>query len=361
MKARSVLPRLFIMTLLAIGGLACKDRTCPAVAQPKGFSLSPLGFPVSYDRLDAFFLEIRDFQDSGVLWNGAWRDDATNGTDAGQVPDAAATVVRQGKTDCFQTAAVFGWRSGSTLYLRVPENNTNSWLNDDAKWRFREMLKAFVSVERPAVIFLGNENDFYYEQDLLDYDRWLEFYGNAYDDIKRISDDTLVGPVFNFEHLSGNGSLNGWTRPFWEALENHDFKKVDLVGLTVYPFFRYSTPGGIPADYLDPFVDRLTTLAVEAEKTTIPFAITETGWPAENLGDLTPLWVASEQEQTNYFPKLADMIEGKTVSFVNWLFLNAMADDGTSSENWKIFGSVSLRNSSGLKRQAYDVWWDTWH
>jgi hypothetical protein len=340
--------RFAIVALLLVGWTACKEeRSCPSVAQPKGFSLSPVGFPRSYDRLGEFFLDIRNLPGSGVLWNGSWRDDAEQGTNAGSVPKAATTLLQQGEMDCFHASVVFGWRSGSELHLRVPEDATNSWANQTAQLRFREMLRNFVAVHRPSVVFLGNENDFYYEKDPLDYFRWIAFYNLAYDDIKTIHPGTSVGPVFNFEHLSGGGTLNGWTRPLWEALSQHDFDRVDVVGVTVYPFFQHPTAGEIPSGYLDPLV---------AQVRGKPIAITETGWPAENLGGFVPPWVASDLEQTAYIPKLAAMISGKNVLFQNWLFFNAMVDDGTSSQAWKTFGSVSLRDEAGLKRPAYDVW-----
>lgn len=342
----------FLLCLL-FSVVACSStptRTCPTVARPAGFAISPIGFPVSYDRLGEFWVDIRNFEQSGVLWNGLWREDAEQGRDAGSVPEAPTTLVRQGKIDCFQTSVVFGWREGTTLYIRIPDDPTNSWRNDTAKYRFREMLKTFASLERPSNIFLGNENDFYYEQDELDYPHWIEFYNRAYEDIKSVSPTTLVGPIFNYEHLSGTGTNTGWTRPLWSAIDQHDFSHVDLVGITLYPFFRYTSPAAIPSGYLDPLVPHLQGK---------PFAVTETGWPSERAAGTNDPWLISEAEQTNYIPKLEQILRGKNVSFQNWLFFNAMVNDGSSSDEWKTFGSISLRNQMGLNRQAHDVWVET--
>lgn len=348
MRARAVILAVLLSTV------ACnEERTCPAVDEPTyGFSLSPIGFPNSYDQVGRFYLDIQNFGQSGVLWRGPWRDDAENGTDAGSVPAWATKLEQDAETYCFQTSFVFTFREGSDLYIKIPENGTNSWLNYDAQYKFREMLRTFVGTYRPPFVFLGNENDFYYEQDRLDYVRWIEFYNQAYDDIHQISPGTKVGPVFSFEHISGGGILKGWTEPLWEAWTYHDADRVDVVGITVYPFFQYSVPNNIPADYLD---------VMAAQVGGKPLAITETGWPAENPAGFAPLWTVSEEQQVSYVPRLAEITAGKNVSFVNWLYLYPMEDDGTSSESWKTFGSISLKDSLGIERRTYYAWVDEFY
>jgi len=103
----------------------------------------------------------------------------------------------------------------------------------------------------------------------------------------------------------------------------------------------------VPSTYLDPLISRI------GDK---PIAITETGWPAENLGNLNPLWETSETAQVTYLSKLSAMLKGKNVKIVNWLFLNPMVNPGGSPVSWKLFGSVSIRNDSGGKRSVYDPW-----
>jgi hypothetical protein len=321
------------------------STACPTITLAKGFSLSPQGFPMDYNRLPEFFTEIKGLGDSAVMWNGSWRDDAINGSDAGAIPAAAKLVLDNASSYCYTPVVVFGWRSGATLYIRVPSNPTNNWTNTEARLLFKDMLVSFATSNRPPYIFLGNENDFYYEQNQADYENWLSFYNQAYDAIKAASPSTLVGPVFNYEHIAGVGVLNGWTTDYWQALDSHNINKVDIVGITVYPFLSYASAKSVPVNYLNSLFSRIGSK---------PVAITETGWPAENLGGLNPLWNTSEQEQIDYISSLFSAMTGKDVRFVNWLFLHAMQNDG--STGWKLFGSVSLRNSSGGKRSAYDVW-----
>lgn len=319
------------------------DDTTPApVSIVKGFGISPQGFPLDYSKILDFYAEVGGTTNGGVMWNGLWKESG-----AGVVPQAAASLMQASGTYKFTPVAVFGWRSGITLFLEVPSNATNNWSNAAARSLFQSMLVDYATTYRPPWLFLGNENDSYYGQNASDYANWISFYNAAYDAIKSASPDTMVGPVFNFEHMAGAGTLNGWTTAYWGALGSHDLTKVDVVGVTVYPFLNYASPSSVPVTYLDPLISRIGSK---------PIAITETGWPAENLGALNPQWETSQEAQLTYLTRLDAMLEEKNVKMVNWLHLYPMQDTGGSPVEWKLFSSVSLRDNSGNKRPAYDVW-----
>lgn len=319
------------------------DNSTPTqVSVVKGFGISPQGFPLDYSQIAAFYAEVSSMIGGGVMWNGLWKE---NG--AGTTPKAASDLIQATSKYKFAPIAVFGWRSGTTVFLDVPSNTTNNWSNAAARNLFQSMLVSCATTYKPPYLFLGNENDSYYEQNASDYANWISFYNSAYDAIKAASPDTMVGPVFNFEHLAGSGTLNGWTTAYWGALDSHNLSKVDMVGVTLYPWLNYASAGSIPSSYLDPLISRIGSK---------PIAITETGWPAENLGGLNPQWEASQEAQVTYLTRLDAMLEGKNVKMVNWLHLYPMKDTGGSPIEWKLFSSVSLRDSSGEKRPVYDAW-----
>jgi hypothetical protein len=271
------------------------------LASTKGFGLSPQGFPLDYGKIPQFYAELQQIPNGGVMWNGAWRDDLEDGTDAGQIPTAAAATMESAALFGVRSIIVFGWRSDQTVYLKVPANSTNDWTNTEARELFLTMLIEFVTTYSPPLLFLGNENDFYFEQSPGDYANWIDFYETAYDTIQVLSPGTEVGPVFNYEHLAGAGALAGWTTPRWGALTAHDLTKIDVVGVTVYPFFHYSSPTSVPSEYLNPLV---------AQVGLKPLAITETGWPAEVLGGLNPPWEVSDTSQVAYVPRLSAVTQG---------------------------------------------------
>jgi len=347
----AVLTILALILLVAVVGCGSNnqesntpdDNSTPTqVSVIKGFGISPQGFPLDYSQIGAFYTEVSSMTDGGVMWNGLWKESG-----AGTIPQAAASLMQASSTYDFTPVVVFGWRSGTTLFLDVPSDATNNWSNAAARTLFQGMLVSYAATYEPPYLFLGNENDAYYQQNASDYANWISFYNSAYDAIKLASPDTMVGPVFNFEHMAGAGVLNGWTTAHWGALESHDLSKVDIVGVTVYPFLNYASSSAVPGSYLDPLISRIGSK---------PIAVTETGWPAENLGGLNPPWETSAQAQVTYLSRLDAMLEGKDVKMVNWLHLYAMKDTGGSPIEWKLFSSVSLRDGSGNKRPAYDAW-----
>lgn len=334
--------------LLAVLVANCSaDPTSPVDLGPsgltRGVALSPAGFPADYSQINTFFDEVAGMGRGAVMWNGAWRDDAEHGSDAGTVPLAATAINTASLNGTrFAPVAVFGWRSEQTLFIKVPANQTNDWSNTAARMAFRTMVRDYAAAHRPALLFLGNESDFYVEQNPADYARWVTTYNEAYDAIKAASPGTKVGPVFNVEHMMGWGTFSGWTTPHHEAWTLHDAGRVDVVGLTVYPYLGIASPAQVPVTYLDP------VLAMIGSK---PIAITETGWPAEAATAVA--WQPGENQQVEYLNRLDAMLRNRSVLLVNWLFLYPMS--AGSPDVLATFGSVSLRRASGGKRPVHDA------
>jgi hypothetical protein len=336
-----------ILSLIGPGSSALAFATADIGVVAKGFGVSPGGFPLDYGQLPAFYNEVAGMAGGAVLWNGAWRDDLTGGTDAGLIPAGARVNLQNAAIYRFTPAVVFGWRSGARLLINVPANATNNWTNAEAQSLFGKMVASCVATYDPPFVFLGNENDFYYESSPGDYANWIAVYNRTYDLIKAASPATQVGPVFSYEHIAGSGRLNGWTTSYWPALEMHDLTRVDIIGITLYPWLNFATAASVPEGYLDALWSRIGLK---------PVAITETGWPAENLGGLFPPWETTESAPVTYLTRLAVVLQGRPVRMVNYLFLHAMQDPGGSPLEWKLFGSVSIRDAHGNPRMVYSSW-----
>ncbi len=335
------------LLLAACAQPAVLPTTLPAIpagsAVLKGYGISPLGFPADFSQYPQFLEEVASLPNAAVMFNGAWRDSIDS---SGQPPQAAAGLMQAATDYGFTPIIVFGWRSSNAqLHLDVPSDPTNNWSNPNSRSLFIEMLAGFAKQHQPPYIFLGNENDDYFIAQPEDYVRWLEVYNQAYDAIKASSPATQVGPIFQYERMAGLGLLNGWNEAHWGALEAHDLSKMDVVGITLYPWFSVATPQQIPDDYLAPLLQRTGA---------IPIAITETGWPADIQGLQAP-WQASPQAQVAYVDALQRILQGTSVSILNWLFINPIAAEPNSLEV-QLFGSISLRTVSGDKRPVYDAW-----
>ena len=73
---------------------------------------------------------------------------------------------------------------------------------------------------------------------------------------------------------------------------------------------------------------------------------------------LNPPWHTADSGQVEYLSGVKEFVRGKPLRTLNWLFLNPMTDPGGSPLDWRLFGSVSIRDSSGMKRPVYDGWVD---
>lgn len=352
---RGILPAVAALLLLTAacdssdpssGSDAETPGTSPTfLASDRGFSLSPQGFPTDFSQIGAFFSEVQGLGRASIQANMLWRDDAAGGADAGEVPEVAQVVAAQDDLRDVTLSIVFGWRTGDDVRLAVPENTTNDWTNAEATQHFADMAASFARDNEVEYLFLGNETDFYAEQNPEDYARWVAAYRTIRQEIKLRSPETLVGTVFNAEHMMGTGVFSGWTSPVFDAWSLHDASTIDVVGLTVYPYLGAQRPADVPPDYLAP----LTELFGDK-----PIVVTETGWPANGGGSPTA-WNTGEQEQLDFLPKLTAMLAGKDVRAVNWLFLYPLTH-GAPDEVLRTFGSVSARREDGEKRLMYDAW-----
>ena len=341
---RALFLLIMIATVVRASDIAAQENmiTQSSYSGKLGYGVSPEGHPYDFSKFGEFLQEVADSCYGGVVYaNSAWRD--SFGT-SGQIPNLQKIIsLLQPTPYNYVDMLNFGWRSGDSILLRVPGDTTNNWSNATAKSLFLQMLINVADSLQPAYLFIGNEISAYWVIDSFDYLNWVDFYNEAYDSIKVHAPNIKVGTVFNYEHLAGVGVLTGWDSPYWGSLDAFDTSKIDVLGLTVYPFFSYKTADSVPLVYLDSIFTRIGSKAI---------AITETGWPADSfIGS----WTSSPIQQVDCVNKIFDIIEGHNVEVVNWLFLNYLMDT-TDADADKIFRSVAMRDSLGNDRVALPVW-----
>lgn len=307
-----------------------------------GYGISPAGFPATYSQLGTFFTEVANTCGGGVvLGNGSWRD-SLNGS--GNIPGLAKLLcANQPSPFGYTDMLVLGWATYPTLYLDAPTNSTNNWSNINTRALFLNTLKNTADSLHPTYFFIGNEVNFYWQQDSLDFINWSAFYSQAYDTIKKYSPASKVGTVFNYEGISGKGVLAGMNTQYWNALNAMDTSKMDVIGFTVYPFLNSTTANAVPATYLDGLFNHVGNK---------PVCITETGWPADSTQP-GALWASTPTEQVNYVNKLFSLVNGRNVESINWLYLNYLM---MNSPSVNIFKSICMRDSLGNDRPALSLW-----
>jgi hypothetical protein len=186
----------------------------------------------------------------------------------------------------------------------------------------------------PEYLSLGNEiNDYFYlhPEDLEDY---ISLYDEAYAEIKKVSPETKVFMVFSYTHIVDNNQF--------DMLERFN-DRVDLIGLTTYPWKYFDTPADIPDDYysrLDQHIDK-------------PIAFIEIGWISSDSKG------SSEAEQADYLVRFLELTDGMDIEMVNWLFLHETVLEGTvASVSEPETGTISLKNKDGSKKPIYNIWLD---
>lgn len=310
-----------------------------------GYAYSPFGHPENFANTASFLEETQMMTNPSLMIAGPWR---TSLQTSGQVPSSFIDFFNFSKSYCFRPVYATGFRTSTDLLLDHPNNTSNiSWTNEFTKNAYKNMVLSFALQTQPPYFFVDSENDFYFKDNPNDFTQWVAFYEDLYDEIKNVSPQTKIGVSFQFEHISGKGILNGWNLAQWQAMQAYNPSKVDIWGFTVYPFFANVNVSQIQNNYLDEL------FAMANDK---PVAIVETGWPAESYADFPTPWTSSEAQQDLYVDKLFELIEGKNVEILQWLYLYPLVDTCDGCDTWKTFGSISLKNQNGFERPAFAKW-----
>lgn len=164
---------------------------------------------------------------------------------------------------------------------------------------------------------------------------FVNAYRDVYDLVKFHSPETRVFTIFQLENLKGAAYLTGREfEPHWEIMELFD-GKMDLVGLTIYPFLEYSSVDQIPDNYYDEIPAYID----------LPIAITEMAWISENVSIVQ----GGEEDQVAF---LLDLLE-KTRDWDLEIMLYSFLYEPLGAD---LFESAALKESSGEAKQIYDYW-----
>ncbi len=233
--------------------------------------------------------------------------------------------------------------------------NPEEWLNSQAN--YIEVAKSLLQ-KYPQIKYLaiGNEVNLLKETYPAEFPNFISAYKAIYDSLKVDYPEVTIYTTFQFEALAGNGYLTGkkdTREPDYNLVAELE-SKLDIIGLTLYPYFDYTSPSFIPDDYLS----GLTSISQK------PIAITETGWMSRETygGDLATLgdegYTGSEEEQVNYIKRLVSLVENYNVVFITWFPLNDLTNwqNGDDPEKFELFDSIGLKKYDGTPKLAWEEW-----
>jgi len=226
---------------------------------------------------------------------------------------------------------------GLQLMPDAPPGVNASLKDPEFRRLFIEEARNCSRLFKPEYLSLGNEVGAYYATNPDSFDDYVSLYGEAYDAVKQESPNTKVFVVFSLNQLDDADQ--------WPLIGKFG-SKLDLLGITTYPYRNYSSPADIPDNYYQ----RLKGYSKK------PIAFTEIGWPSTFAR-------SSETEQADYLVRFLNLTKGMDVEMADWLFLNEPAGIGgvagmISGQDTK---TISLKNPDGSEKKIYGVWKDLYN
>ncbi|MEM3031167.1 MAG: hypothetical protein QXH27_05545 [Candidatus Micrarchaeia archaeon] len=217
----------------------------------------------------------------------------------------------------------------------APAGVNASLRNAEFRRLFVEEVRDCSRMFKPEYLSLGNEVGAFYATNPDAFDDYVSLYGEAYDAVKQESPGTKVFAVFSLNQLE---NANQW------QLIGKFGQKLDLLGITTYPWMNYSSPKDMP----DSYYQRL------GGYTSKPVAFTEIGWVSASSAG------SSENEQAEYLVRFLNLTKGMRVEMVNWLFLHEPAAIGGTAGAMSAAETktIALKNSDGSEKEVYGVWKD---
>lgn len=207
--------------------------------------------------------------------------------------------------------------------------------------RFLATVTATALEHRPRFLAIGVETNRLWMSDRTSFDGFVRAYADAYDAVKKVSPDTKVFTIFQLELMRGHATrMTGRDdEPEWDLLERFA-GRLDLLGLTTYPFLQYQRPSDIPDDYYSDAARRLR----------VPVAFTEIGWPSARPTSAVAAYDASREAQAEFVDRFFALTAGSRPAIALWSFPFEL---GAPSS---LFDSVGLRGIDGAAKPALAAW-----
>jgi hypothetical protein len=305
-----------------------------------GVTFSPVGLGTQSAGANApAFYAARASHGRIVAYHIGWRDNE-NGIrpSCGTPPGFASNIEAAVATYGFTLSLVVGWSTGAgEPDLACAPELTNDWSNPTTRARYKDVVVGLVTKLAPAYLFLGNEVNTWFLAHPTDWANWLSELDDVAKAARAASPSTKVGTVYQYDHLRGGGAKNGWTdAPQWQLVADV-VGKVDVLGITTYPYFDYDTPSTVPDDH---YAELRSRWAGE-------LAITETAWRASPSAP----YAGSVADQAAW-PTRMHQLFGPRLRYATWLLLN----DADPSVDLGPFAATGLRDSAGVPRQADAAW-----
>ncbi len=214
-----------------------------------------------------------------------------------------------------------------------------------------QVRAAFVAYARyvvlnyhPAYLALGVEMNLYDDKHKDDLDNFKSLYADAYDQVKAISPGTQVTVTFQYEDLQGILPTEDKHFAEWQLLKAFA-PRLDVMAVSTYPSFVFSSAGAIPANYysqLRAFTDR-------------PIVIAEMGY--SSAAGAQGLNNGTEPEQAAFLQRILAEAQDLKMPFIIWF---AAWDPSYAKDTpFGVFQHIGLLRDDNSEKPAWQLWTDT--
>jgi hypothetical protein len=179
-------------------------------------------------------------------------------------------------------------------------------------------------INYPDYLMLGIEMNMYYIVKPWDWENYKALLSHLYDIVREYTDNTKIVVSFQYEVLTVRGYLP-WDQNYPRQWEIYGDLAVDVLGVSAYQGLSRFLCNLDPYELSDDRWELFTDPAYNPRG--LPFAITETGYPATHTDGLLHWFCGSEQHQNSYLIRLAELLQKDDAEFMIWWSLHEGADE----------------------------------
>jgi hypothetical protein len=339
--------------VVAVAGASCKHdgskRTRDAgEGTPRSFMMGISTLPrelnaKSYD--EAFKLAADTGEIVLIQRTPPWSEFMPGADVSKETADTTAAeeqAIADGKLKLFFAIDPTDSATGRDRLAGLPPDSSGKTFADDG------IRKAFVSYAeyvalnyKPAYMALGVEINLYLDRNPGSLADFVSLYDEAYDRVKKASPETQVTVTFQYEDLQALLPTEDKHQTEWPLIKSFA-DKLDVMAISTYPSFAYSSAAAIPPDYysqLTAFTDK-------------PIVIAEMGYSsgagAQGIND------GSEPEQEAFVRRALVEAQSLKMPFIIWFAAWDPAFAKDTSQG--VFQHIGLRRSDDTEKPAWATW-----
>jgi len=291
--------------------------------------------------------------DSGVPWTEALDDKPFHKN----LEDDWKNRIIPGRKVLVSVTPLNGGRSDIALYrgenenMPLPDMFRGKELNDlIVKKAYLNYCRRALKVFQPDYFAIGIEVNELIHNSPSKWQPFVELYRYTYTELKKDHPDLPIFATFSLHNLTNTG----WSDVWEQQSKIKDFIQYsDIVGISYYPFMAGQSENPVAIfDWIRSFTDK-------------PLAVTETGYPAEDiiLKSLNLTIPGDPQKQAAFYKSLLDRANQDRYLFVI-SFLYRDYDQlwnkikATAPEFFVVWKDCGLLDENGKERQAFGIWRD---